>query len=149
MILDVVSDSFILRLIQYTHLSPSILFVVYKTPGLTPGRGQNIYNCDYNQPPPKGQVCDVDIKAWSPCTKENNYSYHKSSPCIFLKLNKIYDWIPEFYNSSQNLPQNMPESLKTYIAGIEKNERHKVGIVSLCDYSSFNNPLYFPDFLSA
>lgn len=99
---------------------------MYKVPGLTPGRGQNIYNCDYNQPPPKGQVCDVDIKAWSPCTKENNYSYHKSSPCIFLKLNKIYDWLPEFYNSSQNLPGNMPENLKTYIGHVEKTEPHKV-----------------------
>lgn len=107
-------------------LLPLIPFLVYKTPGLTPGRGQNIYNCDYNQPPPKGQVCDVDIKTWSPCTKENNYSYHKSSPCIFLKLNKIYDWVPDFYNSSRDLPAKMPDNLKTYIAGMEKTEPHKV-----------------------
>lgn len=100
--------------------------LVYKVPGLTPGRGQNIYNCDYNQPPPKGQVCDVDIKAWTPCTKENNYSYHKSSPCVFLKLNKIYGWIPEFYNESTDLPENMPKNLKTYIAEIQKTQAHKV-----------------------
>lgn len=130
------------------NLLPLISFVVYKVPGLTPGRGQNIYNCDYNQPPPKGQVCDVDIKSWSPCTKENNYSYHKSSPCIFLKLNKIYDWIPEFYNSSQSLPQNMPDNLKTYIAGIEKVEPHKVGIAKLSVYAGFDNPLNFSHFFS-
>ena len=107
------------------------VFLVYKVPGLTPGRGQNIYNCDYNQPPPKGQVCDVDIKNWSPCTKENNYSYHKSSPCVFLKLNKIYGWIPEFYNESTKLPDAMPKNLKTYIAEMEKKEAHKVDI-KLC-----------------
>ncbi|KAL7740550.1 hypothetical protein ACLKA6_012317 [Drosophila palustris] len=116
---------------NYKHWTDSLddFLAVYKTPGLTPGRGQNIYNCDYNQPPPKGQVCDVDIKSWSPCTKENNYSYHKSSPCIFLKLNKIYDWRPDYYNSSQGLPSNMPQNLKNYIAEVEQKEAHKLNTI--------------------
>ncbi|GBP03270.1 hypothetical protein EVAR_68936_1 [Eumeta japonica] len=88
---------------QWTDALDNFL-AVYKIPGLTPGRGENISPCDYNQPPPAGRVCDVDIKVWSPCTKENNYSYHKSSPCIFLKLNKIYGWVPQFYNVSSDLP---------------------------------------------
>ncbi|KAL1458521.1 hypothetical protein WDU94_008663 [Cyamophila willieti] len=62
---------------------------VYKRPGLTPGRGQNIYNCDYDRPPGKGQVCDVDVKLFDPCTEENFFNYHKSGPCLFLKLNKL------------------------------------------------------------
>lgn len=104
-------------------------YIVYKVPGLTPGRGQNIYNCDYNQPPPAGQVCDVDIKNWNPCTKENNYNYHKSAPCVFLKLNKIFGWIPEFYNNSNELPDAMPKSLQNYIKNVEKTDSHKVFIV--------------------
>jgi sodium/potassium-transporting ATPase subunit beta len=80
-----------------------------------PGSGQNAFNCDYNQLPPPGQVCNVDIKNWAPCTQENNYNYHKSAPCIFLKLNKIYGWIPEYYNDTTRLPWNMPDSLKTEI----------------------------------
>ncbi|EDX04013.1 GD22540 [Drosophila simulans] len=111
--------------LEFLYLNPT----VYKVPGLTPGRGQNIYNCDYNQPPPKGQVCDVDIKTWSPCTKENNYSYHKSAPCIFLKLNKIYGWIPEYYNKSNDLPVSMPASLKTYIAEVEKTQPEKLNTI--------------------
>lgn len=63
--------------------------LVYRKPGLTPGRGQNIYNCDYDRPPGKGQVCDVDVKNWYPCTAENNFNYHLSSPCVFIKLNKV------------------------------------------------------------
>lgn len=87
-------------------------FTVYKTPGLNnPGRGQNIFNCKYNQPPPPGKVCDVNIKDFKKCTQENHYSYHKSSPCIFLKLNKVYGWIPEFYNRTDQLPINMPRHL--------------------------------------
>ncbi|KAH8409929.1 hypothetical protein KR009_001258 [Drosophila setifemur] len=116
---------------NYKHWTDSLddFLRVYKVPGMTPGRGQNIYNCDYNQPPPKGQVCDVDIQSWAPCTKENNYSYHKSAPCIFLKLNKIYGWIPEYYNNSNDLPENMPSSLKTYIGEVEKTQAHKLNTI--------------------
>ena len=89
---------------------------VYKTPGLTSGRGQNIFNCKYTSPPPPGKVCDVNIKDFKKCTQENNYSYHKSSPCVFLKLNKIYDWIPDFFNDTQNLPERMPRSLVDVIS---------------------------------
>lgn len=66
-----------------------INFSDYITPGSIPGLGANINKCDYNQPPPPGKVCDVDVKNWYPCTKENKYNYHKSAPCIFLKLNKV------------------------------------------------------------
>lgn len=91
------------------------LILVYKTPGLTPGSGQNIFNCDYTRLPPPGQVCEVDIKNWHPCTQENNYNYHKSAPCIFLKLNKIYGWVPEYYNDPSKLPSSMPRSLQDLI----------------------------------
>ncbi|CAH0393559.1 unnamed protein product [Bemisia tabaci] len=88
---------------------------VYKRPGLTPGRGQNIFACDYDRPPGRGQVCDVDIKAFAPCTEENYFYYHRSGPCVFLKLNKVYGWKPDFYNDSSQLPKLMPDYLKTHI----------------------------------
>ncbi|XP_055685932.1 sodium/potassium-transporting ATPase subunit beta-2-like isoform X2 [Lutzomyia longipalpis] len=102
---------------------------VYKTPGLTPGRGQNIYNCDYQRPPPPGQVCDVEIKSWTPCTQENNYNYHKSSPCVFLKLNKIYGWIPEYYNDSHYLPDGMPQQLKDLVREEEVKTPHTLNTI--------------------
>lgn len=64
--------------------------VVYKKPGQTPGQGQNIHNCYYNQPPSPGQVCFVDVKMLGPCTEENFFMYDRASPCIILKLNKVY-----------------------------------------------------------
>lgn len=99
------------------NLFSIILFIpaAYKTPGSISGRGQNIYNCDYGQEPPRGQVCDVDIKLWAPCVQENFYNYHRSAPCIFLKLNKIFGWIPQYYNDSTHLPENMPKDLKNHI----------------------------------
>lgn len=102
---------------------------VYRKPGLTPGRGQNIYNCDYDRPPGKGQVCDVDVKNWGPCTQENNFNYHKSGPCIFLKLNKIYGWIPQFYNDTRNLPPDMPKDLKTHIDAMGRNSSLRLNTI--------------------
>lgn len=102
---------------------------VYKTPGLTPGRGQNIHNCDYDKLPKKGQVCNVDIKNWSPCIHENHYDYHKSSPCIFIKLNKIYNWIPEYYNESASLPSHMPADLQEHIRSLESNNSRELNTV--------------------
>jgi len=62
---------------------------VYKKPGLTPGRGQNIATCNYDKPPGKGKVCDIDVKAFNSCTEENRFNFHRQGPCIFLKLNKV------------------------------------------------------------
>lgn len=88
---------------------------VYRTPGKTPGRGQNIFKCSYDQPPPPGKVCDIDVRQWNPCTFEERFGYHVQEPCIFIKLNKIYNWRPEFYNDTSDLPAKMPQSLKDAI----------------------------------
>lgn len=90
---------------------------------LSTGSDQRI-TCDYGRPPPPGKVCDVDVKTWTPCTKANSYNYHKSAPCIFLKLNKIFGWLPEYYNDTENLPNNMPDDLKMHILN-EKSRNPK------------------------
>lgn len=38
-----------------------------------------------------GKVCRVDVTPtkFNICTKEQDYGYSKSSPCVFLKLNKV------------------------------------------------------------
>lgn len=102
---------------------------VYRKPGLTPGRGQNIYNCDYDRPPGKGQVCDVDVKNWKPCVEENNFNYHKSGPCIFLKLNRIFGWTPQYYNDTRGLPAGMPKELKQHIEAISRNSSQRMNTV--------------------
>ncbi|KAJ8726025.1 hypothetical protein PYW07_000723 [Mythimna separata] len=88
---------------------------VYKKKGQTAGAGQNIYNCDFEKPPPPGKVCDMDIRDLDPCTDENHFSFHKSSPCIFLKLNKIYGWRPEVYEGWDEIPKDMPLELQQHI----------------------------------
>lgn len=84
-------------------------------------RTSRFVECSYDSPPAHGQMCNVDVSQWAPCTKENNYSYQRSAPCIFLKLNKIYNWIPEYYNKSADLPENMPSELQAHIKEVEEN----------------------------
>lgn len=73
-------------------------------------------------------MCDVDIKQYGPCTLENHYNYHKSAPCIFLKLNRIYGWIPDCYNDSSKLPNKMPKDLQEYVKTVEEKEKNTVSM---------------------
>lgn len=83
------------------------------------GSGQ-IKTCSYNDYPDPyfNEVCEVDVRDWGDCNKEQFFNYHKNSPCIFLKLNKIYGWIPEYYDDPNHLPRDMPQYLKDHIRSI-------------------------------
>jgi len=77
-----------------------------------------IDDCRPGEPPEPGSttVCDVKVDTWYPCVASAGYNYNSShgGPCIFLKLNEIFGWIPEYYNSS-TIPDLMPNNLKDFI----------------------------------
>ncbi|XP_052897009.1 sodium/potassium-transporting ATPase subunit beta-2 [Anopheles moucheti] len=89
----------------------------------------NRVDCSFDNPPPEGKVCKVPMTNWSPCVKENRYNFKKKSPCIFLKLNKIYNWVPDMYNTSINLPEKMPDDLKEHIRGEEARGNKNTNVV--------------------
>ncbi|KAH0557245.1 sodium/potassium-transporting ATPase subunit beta-2-like isoform X1 [Cotesia glomerata] len=76
----------------------------------------NRQRCDYKFPKPKeGNVCAVDLDTdFGICSPSNQYGFNNSSPCVFIKLNKIFDWIPEYYQPSE-LPSDMPKKLVDHI----------------------------------
>ncbi|XP_039305463.1 sodium/potassium-transporting ATPase subunit beta-2 [Solenopsis invicta] len=86
----------------------------YRNP---PNTTSTYRSCDYDNLPPPGEpsVCVEDVSTWGKCTAENKYGFITSTPCIFLKLNKIVGWQPEFYNDTQNFSSLMPEDLKAHI----------------------------------
>jgi sodium/potassium-transporting ATPase subunit beta len=53
-------------------------------------------NCR-SKDPGEGESCKVDLTTFGPCTEVNEFGYEEGKPCIFLKLNKIYGWNPEYY----------------------------------------------------
>lgn len=96
-------------------MSTTFFFVEYYTPGKTEKGTASIRRCSYTETPQEDQVCDFDVRQWEDCSEANRFNYHKNAPCIFLKLNRIYGWVPEYYNNTANLPEAMPQSLKDHI----------------------------------
>lgn len=68
-----------------------------------------------DQKPVEKQSCRVDLAAFHPCTAEKGYGFKEGTPCIFLKLNKIYMWEPDYYKSESELPEKMPKKLQSHI----------------------------------
>ncbi|KRT84435.1 hypothetical protein AMK59_2625, partial [Oryctes borbonicus] len=67
--------------------------------------------CDFGKPPPDGKACEVDMDDFGDCSPTNGFGYNTSSPCVYLKLNRIYGWVPEYYNDTKTLPPEMPAEL--------------------------------------
>lgn len=96
----------------------SLKIIEYYTPGKIAKGTSPTKKCSYEDPPVWGQVCDVDPRSWGDCNYDQHYNYHRNSPCIFVKLNRIYGWVPEYYNDTENLPYNMPRKLVEHIKSV-------------------------------
>ncbi|KAJ8920640.1 hypothetical protein NQ315_004779 [Exocentrus adspersus] len=95
------------------------------------GNGQ-VKQCSYSDFPSVGEVCEVSVRDWEECNKDLHFNYHKNSPCIFVKLNKIYGWTPEYYDDPYDLPKEMPESLVKHIRSIN-NTRERQNVWVSCE----------------
>ncbi|XP_017855321.1 sodium/potassium-transporting ATPase subunit beta-1 [Drosophila busckii] len=87
--------------------------------------GRNMKHCDFKKPHQANEVCVVNTEHFGPCNKANNYGYGTSEPCIFLKLNKIYNWEPEVYDAP--VPA-MPETLQQLINNTAVEERQQIWV---------------------
>lgn len=68
------------------------------------------------------------MSAFSPCTSKDGFGYEQGKPCVFLKLNKIFNWVPDYYRSESELPAKMPQSLKEHFKSRSK-EAKKLEVV--------------------
>lgn len=78
--------------------------------------------CSFNQTHKPEEVCNVDIEQFGNCSPSNGYGYNNSRPCVFLKLNKIFNWVPEYYDNPNELPEDMPAQLKEHIKAVPEYE---------------------------
>ncbi|XP_017878696.1 sodium/potassium-transporting ATPase subunit beta-like [Ceratina calcarata] len=77
------------------------------------------YKSDDNKKP-----CFFDVTTLGKCSKPP-YGYTKPmQPCVLIKFNKRFDWVPEYYNSTSHLPEAMPDWLKEIVK--ESSKVHKV-----------------------
>jgi len=70
--------------------------------------------------PGEGGMCKInpDELFQDRCKNETGYGFKEGKPCIMIKLNKIYNWIPEPYETVEDMPDNIPATVK---AAFEKN----------------------------
>jgi len=62
----------------------------------------NIVDCDTETPNEKRkQVCSFNVakSLGNVCTRENDYGYKNGTPCVLLKVNKVYGWTPEAFDN--------------------------------------------------
>ncbi len=119
--------------IQYIHNLESFLSF-YQT---SDKRGEQIIDCQESSDPHElerqfslNKVCRFEIvEMFGPsnmCTKSRNFEFDKSKPCVLLKLNRIYNWRPEAYEPTDELPNE----LKPYESIVRKYPRN---VFVLCD----------------
>lgn len=76
--------------------------------------------CNPGDEPSVDSFCKFDIAtSLGPCGA-GNYGYDKGNPCVYLKLNKIYNVRNEPWtdpDTEEGFPEDMPETLKTHIKG--------------------------------
>ena len=102
---------------------------------MDPNAGEQLTTCDYDKPAKDNQFCEFKIDELGDlCTKERRFGYEEGRPCIIVKLNKIYDWMPQFYGSVDELPAIMPDTVKEIISKdfadpVTKNVSSRAGVV--------------------
>ncbi|XP_065345997.1 sodium/potassium-transporting ATPase subunit beta-1-like isoform X2 [Cloeon dipterum] len=117
------------------------------------------------------ESCFVDMSAWEHCKQSDGFGYtlNQPAPCIFLKLNRvhavhkicrdfdisisfqIFNWVPEFYTSTKELPEDMPTELNEHISeliGIQ-GELNKIWVscegVTEIDKRNLGEVKYIPE----
>ncbi|XP_004929151.1 sodium/potassium-transporting ATPase subunit beta-2 [Bombyx mori] len=99
----------------------------YRKKSLLPNGGHNQIECG-DVKPPRLMVCAFNTSQFGPCSQEEGYGYANRTPCLIVKLNRLYDWNPEFYDDPAHLPHDMPPDIKEYIANATPQERRKVWV---------------------
>ncbi|XP_044750350.1 sodium/potassium-transporting ATPase subunit beta-2-like [Coccinella septempunctata] len=115
--------------VKWTDNLMSSLDKYYAPSKMEKGTDNIMYDCSYQNFPPEGKFCVVDISEWGPCIRDNYFGYYRGTPCVFLKLNMINGWVPEYYNDPNDLPELMPEQLKNHIRfNLTGSERDRIWI---------------------
>ncbi|XP_021940079.1 sodium/potassium-transporting ATPase subunit beta-2-like isoform X2 [Zootermopsis nevadensis] len=73
----------------------------------------NTQKCSYrNSKEDDNSVCDVDINSWGDCKPNGSFV---SNICMYFKINKVFEWKPDYYKELESLPKDMPDDLKNVI----------------------------------
>lgn len=86
---------------------------------LQPYKDHTGKSCSAGDGATASEACQFDLSLLGPCG-EGNFGYDQGSPCVFLKLNKIYDVLNEPFTEGTD---DMPASLKTHISTVADKQQ--------------------------
>jgi len=128
------------------------------------GKATNKRDCSIPKDPTdsRTQLCAImrDPLFKGDCTPQNNYGWKEGKPCIAIKLNKIYGWVPEPYDEKMDEgeyinrpPSDFPKALnKTYYDNVQKGkfeDNRKVWIEchgqNPADVENMGEVVYYPE----
>jgi len=67
-------------------------------------------DCSSGERPKEGKACKIDIREHLTnlgCTRETDYGYFAGTPCVVLKMNKLYDFTPNPYATFADLEKDL------------------------------------------
>lgn len=65
----------------------------------TPVQGANYTDCEDGVNPGAHEVCKFNMSdLGSDCTEANQFGYANGTPCVLLKINRVYDWTPNTFD---------------------------------------------------
>lgn len=116
---------------------------------------KNMQTCDYSTELKDDKWCQFEVAdLGTKCSKSMKFGYEVGNPCIIVKLNKIFNWKPETYKSSDDLPDNMPKEVRDVIerdfteAGSNKITKQNVWITcegeNPNDFENIGKVNYYP-----
>lgn len=112
----------------------------------------NRFDCSFDNPPEHNRACNIPLDKFGACTEKQNFGYTVGKPCIFLKLNKIYDWQPQIYNETKTLPKEMPEDLRNHIDQMVQSKPKQTNMIWVtcsgenpADVENIHSITYMPD----
>jgi sodium/potassium-transporting ATPase subunit beta len=86
---------------------------------------KNFQKCGFKTKLKPNSVCLIDVTQFGRCSAENQYGYNSSSPCVFIKLNKIFGWMPKFYTKPiSGMPRDLVEAMKK----LPKSQRNQIWV---------------------
>ncbi|GFW54554.1 hypothetical protein TNCV_2232281 [Trichonephila clavipes] len=113
--------------------------------------GFNVQTCTKEQTASRERVCHFPLITGTQhgCSPERQYGFPEGKPCVLIKLNRIFDWIPEGYDSPPTeLTPHLKEQFdkdKVYITCTGENSADKDNIGEVEYHPSQGIPfMYFP-----
>lgn len=90
------------------------------------------------------KVCRYDLQdLGADCVKQQNFGFDDGQPCILMKLNRVFDWIPEEYTN-----ETVPESIRYGPDGEPLWDQWWITLTcegeTAADRENMGNVVYFP-----